>query len=315
MRQARNEGGIVKTHGKPFIFLLILAMLPALLLTACTKEGKAPETGTALETGKAPETDAVSETGKGSEQAASNLEVHFFDAGKADAVLLSTTDSAVLIDAGEKGFGKTILSYLAENKIDRLDYLIITHFDQDHVGGAAKVLKSIPVGTVLQSNQPKDSEEYRNYLEALQEAGLEPVTVRETLEFTLDDVSYSVDPPRQTEYDEDKSNNSSLIISAANGDNRFLFTGDAQSKRLEEFLDSNQFTFDVLKIPHHGGEELLLDALLEETKPAYAVITSSEEEMESEAVVKALEQAGIQVLLTREGPITIYSDGTTIRFK
>ena len=164
--------------------LAVLLLAAALLLTGCAGD--------------------VTETAPASAEG-SDLEVHFFDAGAADAILLTTENSAVLIDTGEKGFGKTILAYLEEKRIEQIDYLIITHFDKDHVGGAAKVLNSIPVGKVLQSNQPKDSDEYENYVEALVNAGVNPVTVRETYVFTVDGVSYTVDPPRQTEYDAKRS--------------------------------------------------------------------------------------------------------------
>ena len=85
--------------------------------------------------------------------------------------------------------------------------------------------------------------------------------------------------------------------------------GDAQTERLAEYLDANSDTCDVLKIPHHGKDEPLMEALLQSTKPSRAVITSSAEEPESESVVRALEQAGAQVLLTREGAITLRSGG------
>ncbi len=274
--------------------LAVLLLAAALLLTGCAGD--------------------VTETAPASAEG-SDLELHFFDAGAADAILLTTENSAVLIDTGEKGFGKTILAYLEEKRIEQIDYLIITHFDKDHVGGAAKVLNSIPVGKVLQSNQPKDSDEYENYVEALVNAGGNPVTVRETYVFTVDGVSYTVDPPRQTEYDEDSSNNSSLIVSVQHGKNRFLFAGDAQTLRLSEFLDTNTTSFDVLKLPHHGRDEPLLDDLLASTKPTYAVITSSEEEPESDTVVGALEKAGIRVLLTRNQSVTLYSDGNIISIK
>ena len=120
--------------------------------------------------------------------ASAPLAVWFFDAGKADAILLTTENTAVLIDCGEKGFGGTITDELAARGIDRLDLLIVTHFDRDHVGGAAKVIGSVEVGTVLQSNSPKDSSEYRKYIRALKKAGIEPLTVRETLSFEFDGV-------------------------------------------------------------------------------------------------------------------------------
>ncbi len=271
--------------------LAALLLAAVFLLAACGQAGGAetPETGPAAD-----------------------LQARFFDAGKADAILLTTRNSAVLIDAGEKGFGKTILAYLEEAGVQRLDALIVTHFDRDHVGGAAKVLEGVAVDRVYQSNRPKDSEEYDAYLRALAAAGIEPVTVREACGFTLDGVSYAIDPPRQKEYSEEKSNNSSLIVSVTNGENRFLFTGDAQTARLEEFIDSGLAACDVLKIPHHGKDEPLLPALLASARPAFAVVTSSDEEPESEAVMEALEQAGVQTLLTRRGAVTILSDGSSI---
>ncbi len=96
---------------------------------------------------------------------------------------------------------------------------------------------------------------------------------------------------------------------------RFLFAGDAQTLRLSEFLDTNTTSFDVLKLPHHGRDEPLLDDLLASTKPTYAVITSSEEEPERDTVVGALEKAGIRVLLTRNQSVTLYSDGNRISIK
>lgn len=273
--------------------LAALLLAAALLLTGCAAAAPAPA--------PAP--------------AAGTLELHVFDAGAADAILLRTENSAVLIDAGEKGFGKTILAYLAEQGVDALDYLIVTHFDKDHVGGAAKVLNGIPVKAVLQSNQPKDSDEYENYVEALRGAGIEPVTLRETDTFSLDGVSYTVDPPRQSAYAQDSSNNSSLIVSVRYGDTGVLLPGDAQTLRLAEFLDANTETYDVLKLPHHGRDEPLLEALLASVKPTYAIITSSEEEPESGAVLAALEQAGVRTLLTRNQSVTLYSDGITIKQK
>lgn len=269
-----------------------LLLTLTMTLTACSSGAK-----------KAPEDSAAKAT----------LDVHFFDAGKADAILLSTAESTVLIDAGEKGFGKTILAYLEEQGIEKLDYLIVTHFDKDHVGGAAKVINNISVGTVLQSNSPKDSEEYEKYVKALANAGIEPVTVRETLTFTLDGMACTVDPPAQETYADDPSNNSSLIVSVVNGADRFLFTGDAQTARLAEFLDGDVSECDVLKLPHHGQDEPLLSALLDATRPAYAVITSSDEEPESTAVVEALERAGATVLLTRNGAVTLRSDENGVR--
>ena len=198
----------------------ILFLAALLLLSGCSGADAAAEACEML-------LSEVSETG-------TDLEVCCFQAGKADALLLTTENHTVLIDCGVKGYGQTILDELAARGIDRIDYLIITHFDQDHVGGAAKVINNIEVGTALQSNCPKDSTEHEKYVKALNTAGIEPVTVTNVYEFVLDGVLFSVDPPRKSSYSEDDSNNSSLIVTVRNGDNVLLFMGDAQTERLEE---------------------------------------------------------------------------------
>ena len=238
-----------------------------------------------------------------------SLDVYFFAAGKADAILLTTEKSAVLIDCGEKGFGQTILETLYEKKIDRIDYLIVTHFDQDHVGGAAKVINNFPIGTVLQSNCPRDSEEYEKYVKALGNAGLKPVTVSKTTDFTLDGVRFSVDPPRKDDYKNDDSNNSSLIVTVNCGEKTLLFMGDAERERLKEYLSYTTLDCDLIKIPHHGGEDSQMDELIAATKPEYAVICCSGEEPDISATRSVLESAGVQIFLTSHGPVTATCDG------
>ena len=240
------------------------------------------------------------------------LEVTVLDAGKADAILLTTPGSAVLIDCGEKGFGSEILEALAARGIERLDFLIVTHFDRDHVGGAAKVIDGIEIARVLQSPLPKDSGEYRKYLRALEKVSLEPETPRETLSFTLGGVEYTVDPPQREHYERDESNNSSLIVTAVYGKTRLLFMGDAQTARICEYLASSPPRCDLIKLPHHGEKEKMLDALLASVKPEYAVITCSAAEPEAPSTAAALQAAGVESYLTRLGAVRIRSDGETL---
>ena len=240
------------------------------------------------------------------------LEALFFDAGKADAILLTTEHAAILVDCGEKGFGQTVLAELEARGIGQLDCLIVTHFDKDHVGGAAKIINSIPVKTVLQSNCPKDSEEYEKYCRALEKAGIAPVTVRETMELSFDGLRLSVDPPRKSDYDSDDSNNSSLIVTVHNGEQVLLLTGDAETERLAEYLEYSRQDCDVLKVPHHGGKESMTAALLQEAKPEYAVITCSDAEPEDAETLRLLEASSAKVFLTRLGPVRLVSDGKTL---
>jgi beta-lactamase superfamily II metal-dependent hydrolase len=245
--------------------------------------------------------------------AASVLHIYCFQTGKADAFLLWNEDGAVLIDAGVSGYGKNILAKLEALGINRLDYLILTHFDKDHVGGAKKLLTSIPVGTVLQSNCPKPgADAYDKYAAALEETGVKAVTLRERLNFSLGDVTFEVDPPALERYDRDESNNSSLIVAVTHGDNRLLFPGDAEDLRLMEYLRTDPGLFAMVKLPHHGVWQNSLRELLAQTSPAWAVITSSDEEPEDPETLALLTEKGVQIFLTRTAPVLLTSDGTTL---
>ena len=255
---------------------------------------------------------AAKETPSAAEEPRSGLEVTVLDAGKADAILLTTPASAVLIDCGEKGYGEEILGVLAARGVEKLDLLIVTHFDRDHVGGAAKVIGGIPIARVLQSGRPGDSGAYRKYIRALEKASLSPETVRETLSFTLDGAEYTVEPPQREHYDRDESNNSSLIVTLVYGRTRLLFMGDAETARIAEYLASSPAPCDLVKLPHHGEKEKMLDALLAAVKPRYAVITCSAGAPEAASTAAALQTAGVESYPTRLGAVRIRSDSETL---
>lgn len=239
------------------------------------------------------------------------LNVFCFQAGKADTFLFWNDAGAVLLDTGVSGYGKTILAKLNELGIERLDYLIISHFDKDHVGGAKKILSDFPVTTVLQSNCPKSaSSAYEKYGKALVKQSLEPLTVRTPMCFILGDVLFAVDPPEREDYQESESNNSSLIVTVTHGDDRLLFTADAEDLRLAEFLKQKPGSCSFLKLPHHGRYHSTLISLLDQTMPDWALITSSDEEPEDAQTTELLKSRGVETFLTRCGPVLIRSSGS-----
>ncbi|SFC61695.1 Metal-dependent hydrolase, beta-lactamase superfamily II [Ruminococcus albus] len=240
------------------------------------------------------------------------LTIYSFKAGKADAELIYGDDWAVLIDCGEKGFGKEIVAYMEDNGIKKLDYLIITHFDKDHVGGAAKVLKTCEVGAVMQSNSPKESNEYENYLEALDNKGMTAQTVREKMTFTLGEAVFTVDPPAQEVYEKEPSNNSSLITEVTLGDVNMLFAGDAENDRLAEFTQNNNKTYRFVKVPYHGHWQKQLQPFAQSIKAEIAVITSSDEEPEDKQTVDLFKKCGAEVYTTKTDSVIVKCDGKNI---
>lgn len=249
------------------------------------------------------------------EDTTGKLKIYFFNAGKADSCIIYNDDFAVMIDTGEKELDEEILTYLENNNITKLDYLIITHFDKDHVGSASTIINSIEVDNVIQSNYPKESKVYNKYLSALENKSIDAVTLREDLEFSFGDVYFTINPPLEEVYSNNESNNSSLIVSLKYKNNSFLFMGDAENLRIKEYLSTNNLSYDFLKVPYHGHYQTTLDELIEVIKPKYSVITSSLEEKEDDTTLELLSNIGSKTYLTRNGSILITSDGDTINIK
>lgn len=246
------------------------------------------------------------------ESEAETLSVTFFDAGKADAILVRTGEHALLIDTGLNKNGAALVDALRAAGVQSLDVLLITHFDKDHVGGADSVLSSMPVGAIYQPDYPKDSKQMRQYLKAAQDAGVNPIALSENCELTLGGARLLIDVANEDDYGADEENDFSLVVSLRFGETRFLFAGDAEETRIDELLIEGDLAHDVLKVPHHGKRHDNNAAFFRAVSPRYAVITSSDDDPEKEETVHLLEEAGAVVLLTRQGAVTITSDGENL---
>lgn len=291
---------------------ILAALLTAILLLGGCSAGRTTSSNSSAESGDTSASGKSDSPDASAVSTGSILKVYFFSAGKADAILLYTNNAAVLIDTGKKGFGKKIIRYLKAHGIGTLDALIVTHFDQDHVGGAAKVLKSVAVKKVYQSDCPKDSKEYAAYVQALADTNLTAVTVRKSTVLSFGSLSLTIDPPQESSYAVDPSNNSSLIVSAVYGEKRFLFTGDAEDARLTEFLAEHNGTYNLLKVPYHGRWQDSLPSFFSSVSADYAVITSSNKNRENSKTVSALKDTGTQVFLTRNGAVLATCDGKSL---
>ncbi len=241
------------------------------------------------------------------------MSVTFFDVGKADSMLIKTENHAVMIDCGEKGDGKEILQYFEENGIEKLDYLIITHYDKDHVGGAAKIIKNTEVLNVLAPDYVEDSDEVKKYNKALEEKNIAPEILVENCSFTLDDVDFTVYPPEKSFYGNGDDNDFSLVTKVSHHENILLFTGDAMEQRLSEIMDIGDC--DFLKIPYHGRKLENLGQFLDSVKPESAVVCTSDSEF-SDSTKNLLIQRNIDYRATcTDGQIKILSDGVKLSFE
>ena len=250
--------------------------------------------------------DPNSDTG----EAHPELTVTFFDVGKADSMVIQSENGTVVIDCGEKGDGKELVKYLKDQDISTVDCLIVTHYDKDHVGGAAKLINKLEVKRVLGPYYQEFSEENDNFSDAMKNAGIEPEYIRTDRSFELDGAEYTVYAPKEDNYGPDNDNDFSLVTKLKYYDTSFVFTGDAMDKRLAEVMDIGDC--DLLKVPYHGRKLGNLDDFLDSITPEYAVVSTSEKEF-SKFTEDALDSRDIDYWTTFDnGTITAYSDGVKV---
>lgn len=239
------------------------------------------------------------------------FEVSVLSIGKADAIILRTENKTAVIDCGGKDDGKAVLDFLSSVGTNRIDYLFITHFDHDHVGGAGEVIEGIQIGEVITPKYESDGEEYKNYKNALDEKGITPTRITKERAVMLDSVTLSIYPPQKTEYKEE-DNDFSLVISASHGENTFLFAGDSETERIKELKNQLDLEHTFLKVPHHGRYCEGIEKFLIKVRPKYAVITCGKNTRIAKKVINALDSVNAKVYLTSDGDVHVTSDGESI---
>lgn len=235
-------------------------------------------------------------------------------AGKADAIVLQTEQHCMLIDCGEEDDSDKVITYLKKQGISQVDYVFLTHFDKDHAGGFPEVAEQIAIRTVVVPDYRTTKPGYQNYLQTVAERNIRAVVLTDDVSFTEDDVIFDVSVPKQQEY-AGSDNNFSLVISVTFGERSFLFAGDAEEERLNEIMAELDHPYDVLKVPHHGKTDPHTKEFVMMVKPAYAILCDSEKHPAEEETLSALQEAGSRIYRTKNGDISILSDGKTIKIK
>ncbi|WP_294392771.1 MBL fold metallo-hydrolase [uncultured Clostridium sp.] len=238
------------------------------------------------------------------------FKVTYMNVGKADCILITIDDKSIMIDAGLNSTKKDVISELKERKIDELDYLILTHMDKDHIGGADAILKNIKINNLVQADYVKDSKQYEQYAKSVKENNIEPVLLHGSINTVINGAEINIYSAEKNTYSQ--SNDYSIIVGITYGNYSFLFAGDAEEERLAEFIKMNDKRYDVVKIPHHGRINAFSEEFIKSINPSYSIITCSDEDRADDEMLDMLEKYKVKVLLTSDGEVTIETDGSDI---
>ena len=251
------------------------------------------------------------------------LDVLFFDVGQGDAALLSLPGGGhVLVDTGPRTpfraeAERTILPHLERYGVQRLDAVVVTHTDNDHLGGLPALLRAVPVGRVIHNGKGATSALYKESMRVLDSLDVAQQVVRagDTLQFDADVRARVLSPPEAGPDAGD--NESSVVLQLAYDQMRFLLMGDAEddAERRVAFYFGALLESDVVKVGHHGSQTSSALPFVEgaSTDSTTAVISVSQRNpfgMPSREVMGRWSGEGASVLTTAtEGAVWMRSDG------
>ena len=161
------------------------------------------------------------------------VRVSFIDVGKGDCILLQSGQSTALIDTGYDRTSNGVLSFLRGRGVDRLEFLIITHYDRDHVGGIRAIGGGVAIDMVYLPAYEGVDKNYRSLMSAIETLGLPTSRIDKTLSLRFGSAHLSIHPSGvefvpDAKGDEGNDNDLSLVTSLTCGSDTFIFTGDLE---------------------------------------------------------------------------------------
>ena len=243
-----------------------------------------------------------------------DMAVHFIDVGQGLAILVQSGGENLLYDGGNRSHADEVVQYLKSQQVETINYMISSHYDEDHLGGPVKCLDTFEVEHVLGSDYVHTSDLFNTFMNTATAHAIivEYPSVGDTYEFGTG--SFTVMAPDGISQN---SNDNSVVIRLVNGNNSFMFMGDAEETSEQDMISTGMnLDCDVLSLGHHGSASSTSWDLLEATSPSWAVIScglNNSYGHPAEETMGKLSDMDIPVFRTDDqGTVIALSDGNTI---
>ncbi len=234
------------------------------------------------------------------------LQIKFIDVGQGDCTLLINKGKTLMIDTGGStsssyDVGENIVhKYLLYKGINKIDYLMLSHFDADHCQGAIFLLKNMKIKNLIISIQPENSEFYEEITNICRQKNTNIMYVKKGNKFKIANLDIEILHPNNNFIAENKLNNNALVCKINYYNFKMLFTGDIEKIAENQLLDE-ELSADLLKVGHHGSKTSTTQEFLNKVNPKIALIGVGENNKfghPNDDVIKRLKEKGIKIFRT-----------------
>jgi competence protein ComEC len=238
------------------------------------------------------------------------LRIYFLNVGQGDAILISQGSNQILIDGGpsEQVLMEKLGQFIPfwDRKIE---VLIATHPDKDHIAGLMAVMKNYQVGAIINSRVAKDSEIFQEFEKLVEQEKITEIEGEAGWKISWSSgANLKILEARIT----NDSNEGSVVSRLDWGENSFLFTGDITENEEKDLMAKipDALLADFLKVAHHGSKYATSTEFLDKIKPKEAIISVAKNNRyghPTPEVLSRLKEKGINILRTDQDGDVVYT--------
>ena len=228
-----------------------------------------------------------------------------FNVGQGDAILVENNNTYMLVDCGPNSARDELISSILIYT-QKIDYLVVTHPDEDHIGNCDSVLQNFTVDKVYTNGKNDSSQAYKDFISSLK--GKKPEIAYKGMEFDIGNIDVEV---IHSNVGYKKDNDNSVVMRMDYYNISFLLTGDCESQCENDLMKEN-IDVDFLKVAHHGSNASTSDDFLDKVTPVGAVISVGKNSYghPSQGLIDRMVSRGISVKITDQGgDVEIATDG------
>ena len=243
------------------------------------------------------------------------MTVRFLDVGQGNSVLVESDGQYMLIDGGDYDYSSYVVAYLKNQGVETLDYMIVSHYDSDHLSGCVGALRAFDCELVICPDYEGDTKTYDTFVGDLEKYDVAHVNPEVGETYELGDAMFTIVCPEEYNYKDENDN--SVGIRLEFGQNSFLICGDAGEESEEDMLESGVLLqSDVYMAGHHGSSGSSTYDFLQAVQPEVVVISCGFDNSyghPAKATMNRLKKTGAEIYRTDlQGELIAVSDGMNI---